>query len=608
MSIDRSFSMPGWGGTSRAGRIRVWALAGLAMIAVTLLATWTLVRMRAAPTPITSAALRLSLTTPAGLTPGAGAEHPFGLALAPDGRRLVFPATKAGPIQLWLHDLTTGEAQALPGTDNAVSPFWAPDGLAIGFFADGRLRVVTLETGLVTDLAAAFAPRGGAWHPSGDILFASDDASGLSRRRASDGSIEAFTSLDSGAGDVGHRYPSFVGGGRYVVFHARSREAIREGLWLAPFDNPVARTRLVASDAHALVIGETLLYASNEALVAQRLDLETRALVDRAVLVASPVGRGPHGELFATGGDETVIVGAPASGLRELRWVDRQGVVEGSVGEAMDGWDVRIAPRGDAVAVTRIDPQLKTLDIWTYDGDRPLPRKISLAIDADESPVWSRDGSQLAWTTARRSVVVRGAGAELPDERVHTFDNPVRVTDWSPDGRWIVVSESRPDTRDDVWLLPADGQGEPRPYARSPFREMQGTVSPDGRWMAYASDESGRFEIYVDSFPVPGTRGRLTGGGGADPRWKADGGELYVRRGREVYAVTPTFSRAVPEASSSTRLFDAAAEVRAYDASRDGQRFLLNVPATEQGAMAAAVVVHWRSVLPAPGPAPRRPR
>ncbi len=552
--------------------------------------------LRARP-PVGVSPLRLALTLPEDLALGAGADYLFGLSLAPDGRRLVFPAARFGLMQLWLRDLTTGETQALPGTDEGVLPFWAPDGRAVGFFAGGRMRVITLENAGINDLANAPSPRGGAWHPGGDIIFAPEADAALYRRRGSDGAVEPFTTLDTGFGESGHSQPVLLDRGRHVLFFVRSREPLRQGIWIAPLGEPSNRRRLIGTDGHGVGADDAVVYASDGALVAQRVDLETRSLIERSVLLGAPVGRTVHNYLFATVGGDVLVYGAPRSGLRELRWMDRSGVSTGVVGDPIQAWDVRISPGGTTVAVTGIDQQLGTLDIWAYEGERPLPRRISPAIDADEAPVWARDGSRVAWVTGRRTVTVRGALAELPDETVRKFGHPVRVTDWSPDRRWIVVSESRPDTHDDLWLVAPDGRAQPRAYAQSPFNEVQGVVSPNGRWMAYASDESGRFEIYVDAFPTPGNRARLSSGGGVDPRWKGDGGTVYFRRGAEVHEVIPKLAGGPPEAMSSERLFDAGAEIRAYDVTMDGQRFLLNLPAADAEQQPITVLVNWQAFL-----------
>lgn len=572
------------------------ALAAFVSIAAAALAVIALTKMRADP-PSDLPALRLALAPPDDLTLGGRSDYPFGLALAPDGRRLVFPAGKNGPTALWLRDLATGETQPLPGTDEAVLPFWSPDGRAIGFFADGRLRVITLEDAAIRDLAPARSPRGAVWHPGGDIIYAAENDSALLRRRGSNGAIEPFTTLDPNAGESSHRFPVFTSNGRSVIFFVRANGPTRQGIWIASFDRPADRKRLTGSDAAAVAIGDVLVYSQDQALLAQPIDLEAQALRAQSMLLGTPVGSGPLNQLFATSTQDLVIYGAPASTLRELRWIDRTGSPAGVVGEPMEAWDLRLAPGETTVAVTRVDPQLGTLDIWGYDGGRPLPRRISPSIDLDETPVWSRDGHRLAWVTSRRVVNVRGALATLPEQTLAKFDHPVRLTDWSPDQQFIVISVAHPTTREDLLLLPSGGDAAAVPYAQSTFNEIQGVVSPDGRWLAYASDESGRYEIYVDSFPTPGTRQRLTTGGGGDPRWRADGAELFFRRGSEVHVVNLAGPGEIAEAVSSERLFELPTELRAYDVSADGQRFLVNVPKAETSRPPLTVLVNVRSLL-----------
>ena len=599
MSIARRFD----GLAAESGRLR-WLILAASLVAAGSLATAASGCTRREP-PVDPPTLRLAWNPPSDLTLGAGTDYPFGLALSPNGRRLAFSAARAGLVQLWLRDLTTGDTQLLPGTDEAVLPFWAQDGRAIAFFAHGRLKAITLENGTVVDLAGAPSPRGGVWHPGGDIIFAPDSESGLVRRRGGSGAVEPLSTLDAAAGEVSHRLPALIDEGRSVVFFVRAHEGSRQGVWIAPLDRPDARKRLAGTDGHAVAHGNVLIFASGGSLVAQPVNVDTRALDGRPVLVGSPAGISAQNQLLATVNAELLLFGEPATGLRELRWVDRTGATSGLLGEASLAWDVRIAPNGTRVAVAGSDPQLNTLDIWTYDGDRPLPRRISPAIDIDESPVWSRDGTRIAWVSGRRTVTARGAMAELPDEALYRSDSPIRLSDWSADGQWLVASESRPGTRDDVWLVPARPGVEPRAYAQSPFNEMQGAISPDGKWLAYASDESGRFEIYVDAFPNAGARGRLTSGGGLDPRWSHDGSEIYFRRGTEVHAVRPTVSGLRPEAAASDRLFDARVEIRAYDASSDGKRFLLNLPAGEGERRPISVIVNWKGVATPTNEEPR---
>jgi serine/threonine-protein kinase len=550
--------------------------------------------------PAATPVLRLTLAHPDELGVNGGASSSFGLTLAPDGRRLVVPASDDGQSPLWLRDLSTEAMRPLAGTTGGTQPFWSPEGDRLGFFAAGRLRVLSLATGVVQDLADAPSPAGGTWLADGEIVFA-PRVEGALMRRGLDGRLAAFTTLADG--ESGHGWPHLAGT-THVVFFVRAREPARQGIWIAPREQPGARKRLVGSDAHGIVVDTALMYASGDALVAQPMNLETLTLIGRSQVVGPSVGRSAEHQLLATSGGDLLIFGVAAAAFRELQWVDRTGAGRGTLGEPMHATDVRIAPDGARVAVARVDPQLRTLDIWTYSDRQPIPRRLSPAIDADEAPAWSPDGRQLAWVSGRRAVTVRDSQAERSERVLRKFDNPVRITQWTSNGQWIVLAESRSGSGTDILLLSttpgtsaSDNGAAVREYARAPFNETFGTVSADGRWLAYASDESGAMEVYVDSFPVPGRRARLSVGGGTEPRWSLDGGAVFFRRGPEVHQVRLDIAGGAPQAASSERLFRADADIRSFDVAPDGQRFLLNVPAPARTAP-LTVLVHVRSLLP----------
>ena len=531
--------------------------------------------------------LRSAWVAPEGLEIGGGGDYSFGLSLAPDGRRLVYPAAKAGVVSLWLHDLRNGEARVLPGSDGAAIPFWSHDGSRIGFFANTHVRVLDLERGQTTDVADAPSGRGGSWNAAGDLVFA-PSANGALMRRTAAGALTAWTTVDAANGETAHTWPAFLDDGTHVIFLVTATPSTRSGIWIASLDDPASRHRLVASDAQAIVAGRSLLYPRDLALVAQELDPATFEPSGRANAVGLNVGRGPIGQLFATASGEVLIYGAPGTTLRELRWVSRQGEPIGSPGEPVDAWDVRIAPDGRRLVVTEIDRQLRTLDVFIRTGSQPAPTRVSLSTDADESGVWSPDGLRIAFAGQRRKVMLRGAGAVLPEQTIATFDTPVQVWDWSRDAKSLLIGRKSKASGDDLWIqLPVE-RSTATAYNTAPFDQVYGVFSPDGRSIAYASNESGQFDIYVDAFPKPGNRVRVTTAGGTEPRWSADGRELFFRRDSEIHAV----AFAGLEVRSTVRLFDAGSTIRSYDVSRDG-RFVINVPADTHAPAAATLVSHW---------------
>ena len=536
--------------------------------------------------------MRAAWTPPDAVEVGAGSDYAFGLALAPNGRRLVYPAAQGGVISLWLQDLSTGETRALPATDGAAAPFWSPDEARVGFLSGGRVRAIHLASGAVTDLAEVTSGRGGTWNSAGDLVFAPDGTSGLMRRSA-DGTIAPLTTVDREAGEQGHSWPAFLPDGRHVAYLVTARERTRAGIWLTSLDNPATRTRLADSDAQPVIAGQTLLLLNDTALMAQPLDPATWLPAGRSMLAGVPTGRAALGQVFATAAADVLIYRAPGSSLRELRWVSPSGETLGRAGEPAESWDLRIAPDGRRVVVTQLDPQFRTLDVWIRDGTRPVPTRLSLDTDIDESAVWSPDGLRVAWIGKRRNIQIRGAGAVLPEQTSATLDPPIQLWDWSRDGRYLLIGRRNLQTRDDLWVVPPTGGAQPSAYAAGSFSQTFGAFSPNSRWIAYASDESGQSEIYIDSFPKPGTRIRVTTAGGTEPRWRRDGSALYFRRGSEVHVARLSLGQPALEVASLDRLFDAGAPIRSFDVTPDGTRFLLNLPALSTAPRSATMVVHW---------------
>lgn len=581
--------------TDEAGISMPTALAVVAMAMTIALLSAPAIRHWRETAPPPPAPVRAAWVAPPGLEVGAGTEYPFGLAIAPDGRRVVFPARRDGAISLWLQDLRTGHVEALPGTDTAVMPFWSPDGKRIGFFVPGTIKAFDLENASVTDLAPAESARGAAWNTSGDLVFAASPREGLQIRRA-DGSVHPLTTVDESAGESSHLLPTFLSDGRHVLFFVQAGSPMRQGAWLAPIDMPEDRVRLVGTDRQPLYANGQVIYASDTAIVSQWLDLENRQLTGEVAVLGVGVGRGPIGQLLATASRDALIFAPPASDLRELVWFTRAGE-RGSVMSTGAFGAVRIAPDGRRVAVTELQAQLRTLDVVILEPPNPVPARLSRSTDADDFPAWSPDGLRVAWVSGRRKLLVRGAGAVLEEETIAVFEEPIRVSGWTPDGDAVIVSRTLAGTREDIWMVPVRPGGEPRAVISTPFADVQGSVSPDGRWIAYASDESGEFEIYVERFadrsPGPVTRVRVTSGGGSDPRWRRDGRELFFRRGGGIHAAVLAAGRGQVEIRSTSMLFETDEAPEWFDAAPNGRRFLLNLHQSGQPPRPATLLLHY---------------
>lgn len=577
--------------------------AGLAL-AVALLAGPAVRHLREVPAP-EPPALRLQWPVPPEAGFGARGQ-PFGLALSPDGRSVAFTAG-SGEGLLSVHGLADGVTRPLPGTSGARQPFWSPDGTRLAFFAAGELSTVALDGSAPAVLTSAPDPRGGVWGDDGTIIFA-PESGGLAEVPDTGGPPRPLTTIDTARGDTSHRFPQLAGNGRLVVLLVTSTDRSREGVWVFARDSG-GMTRLTSSAAHVLARGNDVLVLRDEALVAQRLDASTARLEGPVTFLSLPVGHGPDGELFASASATGLLLTAPpAPQLRDVTWFARDGVSMGPLTDQEPWADVRIALDGRHVALVKPEPMLGTLDIWITGPGDARPRRLSRSIDADEHPVWAPDLSRVAWVSARQAIVVRGALGELDEDTLWRAPAPVRLSQWTPDGRWLVFSQRSALTGDDLWLLP-NGGGEPVVYLQTTSNEHSGAVSPDGRWIAFASDASGGTEVYLDRFPTGDatTRRRVTAGGGTDPRWRADGRELFVRRGREFLSMAVVPDLVSPTIGVPVTLLDAPHDVRAWDVSPDGQRLLLNLPAAEDTRGLLTMVVNWPSLgNPEPGNPLRR--
>ncbi len=615
--LEGAFETPAPQATSSAtalasrGRRPLIAALAVAVLGLIALTVPTLRHLRETPPPET----RVEIVTPA-------TDRPTDFALSPDGRQIVFVASGDGASRLWLRPLATTTAQPLAGTERAMYPFWSPDGRSIGFFAGGSVKRLDLSGGAPQTLARAGNPGGGTWSADGVIVFAPDALSPLRRVSATGGEAAAVTTL--GPQQQNHSQPWFLPDGRRFLFYARGA-GDAAAIYLGALDGGPP-TRLTPADGAGAYLpwagseGGWLLWVSAGTLRAQRLDVEKAALTGAPVTLADGVaGDGPRSAISVAA---TGLMAYRTGGgrQRQLTWVDRTGTARGTLGEpdpTLRG--LSVSPDGRRVAVTRIVQG--NADLWLLDGTRTIRFTFDPARDLD--PVWSPDGTRIAFrsdSAASRfdlyQKLTNGTGVE---ERLVASDQVKIAYSWSADGRFLLYG-----TSSDLWVLPValrepqghpeqgrgmEGDRTPWVFLKTPFVERYGQFSPDGRWVAYQSNESGRNEIYVRPFAGPtgsgasatgaGGQWQVSSAGGDFPVWRPDGKELYyldpagAMMAAAIAVTGTTLAPGAPVALFPTRTSVGQGEIgRPYDVAPDG-RFLINT-VLDEAAAPITLIQHWQ--------------
>jgi Tol biopolymer transport system component len=556
---------------------------------------------------------------------------PANFALSPDGRRLAFVTGAAGRQQLAVRSLDQVGVQVLAGTEGAVDLFWAPDSRTICFAATSKLKRVDLSGGAPQVIADAPGFRGGTWNNEGVIVFAPTLNGGLMRVSSAGGSPVEVTHL--APGQPSHVWPQFLPDGRHVLFHVpgvfvTGSTPSTAGIYVASLDGGEP-TRVVAAEQNAMYAPPGyLLRVSQGVLVAQRFDAARALLSGDPLPVAQGVGQidGSGGSAFSVSATGILAYrsGASIGSRRQLVWFDRAGKVLGTVGQPDQNAPTSPALAPDDLRVANSRNVQGNSDIWLTDIGREMAIRFTSDAAVESSPVWSPDGGRVVFRSLRNGVsdlFVKPANSATNEQPLLVTPQGKTPLDWSRDGRFLLYANLDSNTQSDLWVLPlaastaaADAR-KPFPVVQTNFDETQGQFSPDGRWLAYTSNESGPDGIYVSSFPESGGKRLVSSAGGSQPRWRPDGKELfYVAADARLMAVpiraTPT-DRAVDPgtplplfptrlaAGSSISLSGRGWQSRAsYAVARDG-RFLLNVNAdiAASDVSPITVVLNWDAAL-----------
>ncbi|HET9041220.1 MAG TPA: protein kinase [Gemmatimonadales bacterium] len=525
-------------------------------------------------------------------------------AFSPDGRRLAIPVTVAGQDMIALRQLGQAEAEPVRGTEDGALPFFSPDGVWIAFTAQGKLRKVRVEGGAPIVLADS-RWGGGSWAPDGTIIYSQSYKSGLWRVSAGGGTAEPLTTPDSAAGELGHWWPQFLPDGRHVVF--------------TNFSTPIERAKIELLDLRTgkrevLVRGGVfgrylstgqLVYASGESMLAVPFDLGRLAVTGPATPVLGDVAVVPSNGLAAFSVSERGdLAYVPASALNaETRpvWVARDGTERPLLTRSGRYAEPALSPDGRRVALT-ITGSGGNRDVWVYEPTRDILTRITSGEAAEFGPLWTADGRRLIYSSEQPvfDLYSRAADAGTPETPLLVGSSDKYAGSLSPDGKLLAFWLSAP-AGSEIWLLPVDGTGKARPLLQSRYSTLHPAFSPDGRWLAYDSDESGRREVYLQSYPDLGRlRRQISTSGGLNPHWTRGGRELVYRTGDSVFAAG--VETATGETGRPVFLFAGSYVESGYAVTPDGQRFLMIKVPPESAPRRVEVVLNWFEEMRKAGP------
>ena len=570
-----------------------WGLAAAGVVAAVALGAWAI-----ANRPEKPEAVRFFIQTP-------GAIRTIGTPkISPDGRFLAYNATdSSGAARIWLRPMGSLVAQPLAGTEGAQRPFWSPDSRFLAFMADNRLKKIAVNGGPPQTICDAGTNGDGSWGSGGVILFDGSPTDSVRRVSAAGGVASAATVINRAEDEFGTAWPQFLPDGRHFLYLGLVQRQGQTTLKVGDLNSKKTKTLLKGNLSRIEYVEPGyVLFVRDRALLAQPFDVRKLEFTGEPFPVVDDVAAGggvaSNADFSASNNGVLVFQGGVGGRQSRLAWVDRAGRILTEIGGMANYLTLSLSPDERRVVV---DAGPGNPDLWILEVSRGVTSRLTFDPASDFAPVWSPDGNRIAFTSDRSgpgSIYVKPATGAQSESLLASHATEMDPADWSRDGRFIAAIAAHPSQRWDIWIVPLEGGQKPYPFLSGPFAENSPRFSPDGRWMAYTSLESGRREVYIQPFPGPGGKWQVSSQGAADPAWRRDGRELYfLSTSGSMMAVDvtsgTTLELGTPRPLFTGVAFETVPTGHNYAVSADGQRFLIRKPLQASELPATTVFVNW---------------